>query len=187
MKREGYYRNPTVGKGRIVFCADDDLWQVSLSGGKAERLTASTGEANDPVLSPDEKWIAFTSTHEGHGEVYLMPSEGGEARRLTFIAEGALVVGWTPQGEVIYSTTKNLPFRTRNLYKMDPKSGISEKIPCGPSFALLGCLRGHVRSSRGQSASRPDRRSNCTRNRSVRIAHGNTSVMRRCRSTGRSG
>lgn len=133
MKREGYYRNPTVGKDRIIFCADDDLWQVPLSGGKAERLTAGTGEANDPVLSPDEKWIAFTSTHEGHGEVYLMSSEGGEARRLTFIAEGALVVGWTPQGEVIYSTTKNLPFRTRNLYKIDPKSGVSEKIPCGPA------------------------------------------------------
>lgn len=133
MKVEGYYRNPTVGKKRIVFSADDDLWYVPLKGGKAERLTAGTGEASEPALSPDENWIAFTSTNEGHGEVYLMPSEGGEAERLTFISEGAIVVGWTSQGEVLYSTNKNNPFRTRTLFKINPKTRMSQKIPCGPA------------------------------------------------------
>src|SRR3989338_232622 len=133
MKLEGYYRNPTVGKKSIVFTADDDLWRVPLKGGKAERLTAGTGEVSDSAFSPDEKWIAFTSTNEGHGEVYLMPSEGGEAQRLTYITEGAIVVGWTSQGEVIYSTNKNNPFRTRTLYKLDPKTRKAQKIPCGPA------------------------------------------------------
>src|SRR3990167_5080077 len=133
MKLEGYYRNPTVGKKSIVFTADDDLWRVPLKGGKAERITEGKGEVSDSAFSPDEKWIAFTSTNEGHGEVYLMPSQGGEAQRITYISEGANVVGWTPQGDIVYSTSRNTPFRIRTLYTIDPKSGKSKKIPCGPA------------------------------------------------------
>jgi tricorn protease len=133
MIRKGYYRNPTLQKDKLVFVADDDLWEVPLSGGKPERLTAGLGEANDPSFSPDGKWIAFTSTNEGHPEVYVMPSEGGEAARLTYISEGSQVVGWTPAGEVVFSSTKNNPFRLRSLFKVDLKMGRVEQIPCGPA------------------------------------------------------
>ena len=133
MKREGYYRNPAVWKDKLVFVADDDLWQVPLSGGKAERLTSGTGEANDPAFSPDGKWIAFTGTYEGHPEVFVMPSEGGEAQRLTYVSEGSIVVGWSSSNEVLFSSTKNNPFRLRSLYKADLKTGNIEKLPCGPA------------------------------------------------------
>ncbi|OJW52600.1 MAG: hypothetical protein BGO67_06620 [Alphaproteobacteria bacterium 41-28] len=133
MIRKGYYRNPTLRKDKLVFVADDDLWEVPLSGGKAERLTAGLGEANDPSFSPDGKWIAFTSMNEGHPEVYVMPSEGGEAVRLTYVSEGSQVVGWTVDGEVIFSSTKNNPFRLRSLFKVDLKMGKIKQIPCGPA------------------------------------------------------
>ncbi|HUX79879.1 MAG TPA: peptidase, partial [Alphaproteobacteria bacterium] len=133
MIRNGYYRNPTLHEGRLVFVADDDLWEVPLAGGRAERLTAGMGEANDPSFSPDGEWIAFTSTYEGHPEVYVMPSKGGEAKRITYISEGSLVVGWTAAGEVIFSSTKNNPFRLRSLFKTDLKMGKVEQIPCGPA------------------------------------------------------
>ncbi len=133
MKRDGYFRNPTVWKDKLVFIADDDLWEVQLSGGKAERLTSGIGESNDPCFSPDGKWIAFTGTYEGHPEVYVMSSEGGEPQRLTYISEGSSVVGWKSQSEVIFSSTKNNPFRLRALYTVNTKTGKIEKIPCGPS------------------------------------------------------
>lgn len=38
MRKAGYYRNPTIGKNKIVFVADDDLWAVPLAG---EGLNAS--------------------------------------------------------------------------------------------------------------------------------------------------
>lgn len=133
MRKEGYYRNPTVWKDRLVFVADDDLWQVSLAGGKAERLTSGIGNANDPAFSPDGKWIAFTGAYEGHPEIYTMPSEGGEAQRLTYITEGSLMVGWTTANESIFSTTKNHPFRLRTLYKAHLKTGKLDPLPCGPA------------------------------------------------------
>ncbi|MBS0272239.1 MAG: PDZ domain-containing protein [Proteobacteria bacterium] len=133
MKREGYYRNPTLWKDKIVFVADDDLWQVSLSGGRAERLTAGIGEANDPVFSPDGKWIAFTSTYEGHPEVYVMAAEGGEPKRVTYVSDGSTVVGWTAQGDIIFSSTKGNPFRVRSLFKINIKTAKVERIPCGPA------------------------------------------------------
>lgn len=131
MSQEGYYHNPTVHQDKLVFAADDDLWSATLSGGKAERLTAGVGESTEPVFSPDGKWIAFTGTHEGHPEVYVIPSEGGEARRLTYTSEGCSVVDWTSPEKVIFSSTKNSPFRLRSLFNIDLNTCHVTKIPCG--------------------------------------------------------
>lgn len=133
MKTEGYYRHPAIWGDRVIFVADDDLWQLPLAGGRAERLTARIGELSDPTFSPDGKWLAFTSTYEGHPEVYVMPSVGGEAKRMTYISEGSAVVGWTPDGEILFSSTKNQPFRARNLFKVNLETAIVERIPCGPA------------------------------------------------------
>lgn len=133
MTKEGYYRNPTLYKDTLVFVADDDLWIVPLKGGTAERLTSGVGEANDPAFSPDGKWIAFTGTYEGHPEVYIIPAEGGETQRLTYISEGSFVVGWASSQKVIFASTKNNPFRLRSLYTVALKTGCVERIPCGPA------------------------------------------------------
>lgn len=133
MTKEGYYRYPTLFKDKVVFVADDDLWSVLLSGGKAERLTSGTGEASEPAFSPDGKWIAFTGTYEGHPEVYIMPALGGELVRLTYISEGSFVVGWASPTEVIFASTKNNPFRLRSLYTVDVKTSHVKQIPCGPA------------------------------------------------------
>jgi tricorn protease len=133
MKQEGYYRIPALKKDTIVFVADDDLWTVPLSGGKAERLIAGTAEASDPTFSPDGKWIAFTGIYEGHSEVYVIPAEGGQPERLTYISEGCGVIGWASASEIIFSSAKNSPFRIRSLYTVHLKTGIVQRISCGPA------------------------------------------------------
>lgn len=133
MKNAGYYRSPALWGDTVIFVADDDLWHVPLAGGKAERLTSGDGEVLDPVFSPDGRWIAFTGTYEGHSEVYLMAASGGEAKRLTYISEGSSVVGWKNNNEIIFSSTKNHPFRLRNLYAVHIKSERVDLIPCGPA------------------------------------------------------
>lgn len=58
------------------FSYDGDVWKVDANGGNASRITALDGEEINPRLSPDGKWLAFSSNQYGNYDVYVMPSEG---------------------------------------------------------------------------------------------------------------
>lgn len=100
----GYFQFPSLQNDVVVFASEGDLWSTSLSGGTARRLTTHPAEESRPSISPDGKWIAFSAAYEGPREVYVMPIAGGTPTRLTYDQGDALPIGWTTQGEVIYST-----------------------------------------------------------------------------------
>jgi len=50
-------------------------------------LTANLARNTFPRLSPDGKWVAFTSNRMGNDDVWVMPAAGGEPRQLTFSAK----------------------------------------------------------------------------------------------------
>jgi len=101
MATQGYVRFPTIHQDRVIFVSEDDLWLVSSEGGRAERLTAGVGEVSYPHFSPDGALLAFVGREEGPSEVYMMPSLGGVAQRLTFQSASCRVAGWTPAGDAI--------------------------------------------------------------------------------------
>lgn len=130
--QDGYYRFPTVNQDIVVFVAEDDLWQVPLLGGTARRLTNGLGSVSHPHFSPDGQWLAFVGKEEGDPEVYVMPSQGGPVRRLTFLASGAAVVGWHPDGRIIFSTYYGSPFMAwRSLYAVYREGGEPKLLPYG--------------------------------------------------------
>ena len=95
---------PDVNGDRVVFTWEDDLWLGSLKGGPARRLSTHPGVETAARFSPDGKWIAFTGQYDGGNQVYVMPSEGGAPKRLTW-GGGATVQGWTPEGkQVLFKT-----------------------------------------------------------------------------------
>lgn len=79
-------RFPTTNGNQIVFCYAGQLYAVSKEGGVARRLTSGPGYTSFPRFSPDGTQIAFTSQYDGNTEVYVMPAEGGEPKRLTITA-----------------------------------------------------------------------------------------------------
>lgn len=129
----GYYRSPTLHRDTIVFCSEDDLWEVPVAGGVARRLTASLGALATPHFSPDGRWIAFSGREEGAWEVYVMPASGGTATRLTYQGATAQVSGWTPDGKAIqFSTDASAPFaRTRQLWEVSREGGQPRLLPWG--------------------------------------------------------
>src|SRR5258708_29670143 len=105
-------RFPDIYKDKVVFMYGGDLWLASTSGGVARRITSHPGRELFPKFSPDGKWIAFTGQYDGNFNVYIMPSDGGQPKQLTFYQGRAQplsdrmgihneVVTWTPDSKRI--------------------------------------------------------------------------------------
>ncbi|HEY5048701.1 MAG TPA: PDZ domain-containing protein [Rhizomicrobium sp.] len=114
-----FMRFPTLHGGRIVFEAHGNLWQISRWGGTASRLTADPGYDLMPRYSPDGKWIAFTGSYQGNQDVYVIPSAGGVARRLTFHSDvvDEAPTRWGPDNMVLTWTpdSRNIVFLSRRM------------------------------------------------------------------------
>jgi tricorn protease len=125
----GYYRFPAIHHETLVFTAEGDLWQVGINGGIAQRLTTHPAEESRPAFSPDGKTLAFSASYEGPTEVYTLPLDGGVPTRQTFDGATAQVVGWTPQGEVLYATRRYSTLPRTQLVRVDPKTGTRTPLP----------------------------------------------------------
>ncbi|MBI1356693.1 MAG: protease [Acidobacteria bacterium] len=124
----GYYRSPGIHQDSIVFTAEGDLWKVGVAGGVAQRLTTHPREEIGAAISPDGALIAFNAAYEGPSEVYTIPLAGGLPVRRTWEGGGAIVRGWTPQGEILISTAafSGLPNRQLIALGLD---GARRRIP----------------------------------------------------------
>ncbi len=89
----------------IIFSYEGDLWKVPASGGDAYRLTAMQGEETNPSVSPNGKWLAFSSNQFGNNDVYIMPLNGGDITQLTFHESADNVTSWSWDNSKIYFTS----------------------------------------------------------------------------------
>lgn len=99
------YPTLTPDAGTVIFTYEGDLWKTGISGGTATRLTAMAGEETNPKVSPDGKWIAFSSSQSGNNDVYVMPAAGGDIRQLTFHDASDEVDSWSWDSKTIYFTS----------------------------------------------------------------------------------
>ena len=93
---------PSPDGSKIVFAYEDDLWTVPAEGGLALRITAMGGIESDPVYSPDGNWIAFTGRQDGNSNLYIIPSEGGNIKQLTYNDANDQVESWSWDSKYIY-------------------------------------------------------------------------------------
>jgi tricorn protease len=92
-------RNPSLSQDRIAFLYAGDIWLVARSGGEARRLTSIGTVSEGPYFSPDSSQIAYSTREHGLVDVYVIDSNGGVPRRLTWEPTGNIVTGWTPDGK----------------------------------------------------------------------------------------
>ncbi|TMC35303.1 MAG: peptidase, partial [Chloroflexi bacterium] len=135
---QGYIRFPDIHQDRIVFVSEDDLWLITDTGGRAERLTAAVDEISHPHFSPDGQLLAFVGQEEGPNEIYVMPALGGPAQRLTYQAADCRVLGWTPTGdEILYSSNAGQYInRFHVIYAISPDGGQPRQLPLGMANAI---------------------------------------------------
>ena len=134
-------RFPSTNGTDVVFTYAGDLYRAPLSGGEAQRLTSHVGYEIFPRFSPDGKSIAFTGQYDGNTEVYLMPANGGEPKRLTYTSTNSrddlgdrmgpnnVVMTWTRDGkQVVYRNRIGDGFEGK-LWTVSKDGGMSEAIP----------------------------------------------------------
>jgi tricorn protease len=138
MSSQGYVRFPSIHQDRIIFVSEDDLWLVTSEGGRAERLTAGVGEVTYPHFSPDGELLAFVGREEGPSEVYVMPSTGGIAQRLTFLSASCRIAGWSPTGDtILYASNAGQAHSDQNaIFAISPQGGQSRQLPVGMANAI---------------------------------------------------
>jgi tricorn protease len=121
--------SPTVSRTQVVFAYGGYLWSVPREGGDARQLTTG-GHEGLPVFSPDGKWIAFTAMYDGNADVFVMPAEGGEPRRLTWHPAADIVAGWTPDGKrVLFHSARDAYADFDRLYTVPAEGGAAEVLP----------------------------------------------------------
>ncbi|MGZ4000524.1 MAG: DPP IV N-terminal domain-containing protein, partial [Mucilaginibacter sp.] len=96
------YPTLTPDAKTVIFSYEGDLWKVDIGTPVAVRLTAMQGEETSPHVSPDGKWLAFSSNQFGNNDVYVMPLAGGEIKQLTYSDAGDQVDSWSWDSRSIY-------------------------------------------------------------------------------------
>jgi tricorn protease len=121
--------SPTLSKTQVVFAYGGYLWSVPREGGEARQLTTG-GHEGAPVFSPDGKWIAFTGQYDGNTDVFVIPAEGGEPKRLTWHPAADIAVGWTPDStKVLFHSGREAYADFDRLYTVPVEGGPAEVLP----------------------------------------------------------
>jgi len=135
-------RFPAAHGNQVVFTYAGDLYTVPATGGVARRLTSDVGFEMFARFSPDGKWLAFTGQYDGNTEVYVMPSQGGVPKRVTWTATlgrddvsdrmgpNNIVLGWKDASHVLFRSrrTEWNDFLGK-LYLADVNGGPLEELP----------------------------------------------------------
>lgn len=117
-------RFPDINNNLVAFVYAGDIWSVPANGGEARRLTSHEGMELFPKISPDGKWIAFSGEYSGTRQIFVIPSEGGKPKQLTFYNSVGLmpprggfdnaVLDWTPDSKNVLIRANRTEFGERN-------------------------------------------------------------------------
>jgi tricorn protease len=134
-------RFPDIRGDLIAFVYAGDIWTVPAQGGTARRLTSHPGLELFPKISPDGRWIAFSGEYNGTRQVFVIPTDGGEPRQLTYYNDvGPLpprggwdntVMGWTPDGRNVLFRSNRVAQSNRlsRPYLISVEGGTEQPLP----------------------------------------------------------
>jgi TolB protein len=135
-KRPGLNTGPAwfPGGGSLVatlsYEGNAELYKISAEDGAVQgRLTQSSGIDLSAAVSPDGSKIAFVSDRQGTPQVFMMPSSGGGAKRITFQGTYNQTPRFCPKAD-----TPMIAFTGRDerlvfdIFTMDLRSGKIERL-----------------------------------------------------------
>ncbi|MEO6681749.1 MAG: S41 family peptidase [Ginsengibacter sp.] len=116
----------------MIYSYNGNLWRTSSEGGFATQITSMQGNATRAKVSPDGKWIAFSNSQFGNNDIYLMPFNGGDIKRLTFHSAEDLMESWSWDNQHIYFTSTR--YDRGATYKVNINGGTPQRVFSNNTF-----------------------------------------------------
>ena len=118
----------------VYFSAWGDIWSAPRDGSHAAiRLTDNVANEARPIPSPDGKTLAFVSDRWGNLDIFVMPSEGGAATRLTWDSKIDYPYDWNSDGTKILAYTMRQDLWETCAYEVPIDGGPATRIT-GPDY-----------------------------------------------------
>ena len=124
---------------QIYFSYDGDIYSVPVSGGQAKAVITMPGDQDSPLVSPDGKWLAFSSDIQGNSDVYAVPLAGGSAVQLTFHEAPDVPISWSADSKYVYFESSRESAR-KTSFKVAVAGGTPQLVFDG-FFNILFCNR----------------------------------------------
>src|SRR6266511_5771657 len=93
---------------RLVYWTSDpktagDIWSVTTASGekKPTAVLQTPADERTPQVSPDGKWIAYSSNETGRSEIYIRPFPQGPAK-IQVSVNGGVFPRWRRDGKELY-------------------------------------------------------------------------------------
>lgn len=80
------------------------LFHIHIESGETTQWTFGKERVSSPQWSPDGTKIAFLSNRDEKNQLYILQSRGGEAKKVTDLANGVSSFTWSPCGEKVWLT-----------------------------------------------------------------------------------
>jgi hypothetical protein len=131
---------------RIVFASNRansnnwDIYVMNVNGTGVQRLTTSSALDTEPVFSPDDRYIVFSSARTGNTALWSMRADGSN-QQLVFDSSAAdLEPAWRPDGQQVVFT-QSIGAGNKDLFTLDLAEIPRESHSATSPDFLTGALR----------------------------------------------
>src|SRR5579859_550774 len=100
------------------------IWIMDVATHQVRQYTFSGKSDNSPRWSPDGKFLAFLSNRDESRQIYLMPSNGGDAYAITEGKRNIASFEWSPDGKQIAFIAPDAPTAAEEKKKKDKDDAI---------------------------------------------------------------
>jgi len=142
----------------IAFNFQGDIWTSTIDGENLKRLTVHEAYDTNPMWSHDGASIAFESNRFGNSDIYVVSSQGGLPKRITFHSASDYLTDYTKNGTILFETRRDFAQveREYEIHSVSDNGGTPSRLmssvgfeaKLSPNGKFIAFVKGHCRIAR---------------------------------------
>ncbi len=118
-----------------------DIYIKLIDAGSPLRLTNDPAYEADPAWSPDGRYIAFDRSVGEGASYFIIPSLGGNERKITDVKSSGYGIDWSPDGKSLVVAASDDPGEPNHLVLVSIESGQKKKLTSPNKNGFYGDTR----------------------------------------------